>query len=90
VVKRLHLLVKGDVQGVFYRHHASKKARDLELTGWIRNEPNGDVSISVEGESDALKDFVDWAWEGSPMAEVADVDATENEATSEFEDFKII
>jgi len=90
VVKRLHLLVKGDVRGVFYRHHASKKARDLKLTGRIRNEANGDVSISVEGESDALKDFVDWAWEGSPMAEVADVDTTESEAISEFEDFQII
>lgn len=89
-MKRYELIVSGDVQGVFYRHHALKKAKELDLKGWIKNEANGTVTIIVEGEEDALRDFVDWAWEGSPMSDVEDVAFEIIEATGEFRNFEII
>ena len=67
-----------------------KKAKELGLAGWIRNEADGKVGLVIEGDDDALKVFVDWAWEGSPMSDVADVVVKEGEATGEFESFKII
>ena len=42
---RLHLIVKGRVQGVFYRVYTRKKAIELNLTGWVKNTYNGDVEI---------------------------------------------
>ena len=89
-MKRYEITVTGAVQGVFYRHHALKKAKELGLAGWIRNESDGIVGLVIEGDDDALKIFVDWAWEGSPMSDVADVVIKEGEATGEFEGFKII
>ncbi|HBG81834.1 TPA: acylphosphatase [candidate division CPR2 bacterium] len=89
-MKRNEITVSGDVQGVFYRHHALKKAKILKVKGWIRNEVNGEISMVVEGNDDALKNFVDWVWEGSPMSDVADVEIEEKEATGEFEEFRII
>lgn len=89
-MKRYKITVTGDVQGVFFRHHATKKAKHLGLNGWIRNEADGQVNIIAEGEEDALKDFVDWAWEGSPLSEVEDVAVEKEGATGEFTEFQII
>lgn len=89
-MKRYEITVTGDVQGVFYRHHAMKKAKDLGIKGWIRNEADGSTRMMVEGDNDALKEFVDWTWEGSPMSDVSNVDVEERDYTGEFESFEII
>jgi len=89
-MKRYDLIVSGDVQGVFYRHHALKKAKELGINGWIKNEADGTVTIVAEGEEDILKDFVNWAWEGSPMSDVEDVSFEVTEGTGEFKNFEIL
>ncbi len=66
--------VSGDVQGVFYRHYTLKKAKRLGITGWVVNENDGSVTIFAQGEIEKLKELVNWAHEGSPMATVEHVD----------------
>jgi len=88
-MKRARLIVGGDVQGVSYRYHAKKEADRLMLTGWVRNEPNGDVYIVVEGEDDKVNRFVKWAKSGSPMAEVEDIDVSEEKYTGEEPPFEV-
>jgi acylphosphatase len=79
---RAYLLsVEGEVQGVFYRHHAQKKAKEFNLSGWIKNEHDGTVSLFIEGEEDSLKKMISWAKEGSPMATVEEVRIDEAEPT---------
>ncbi|BAT71395.1 acylphosphatase [Thermosulfidibacter takaii ABI70S6] len=88
-MKRAHIWVSGKVQGVFYRATAKEIAKRLRLKGWVRNLPDGRVEIVAEGDEDALRAFVDWCWEGPPLARVEDVKVVWEEATGEFDDFYV-
>lgn len=82
----VHLLVKGKVQGVFYRASAREVAEALKLTGWVRNTEEGNVEIVASGTKDQIKQFVDWCHQGPPKAIVSDIVVTvvDNEAFTHF------
>ena len=75
------ILVKGKVQGVFYRASARQKAEALGITGYAQNLPDGNVLIEAEGEETPLKEFITWCRKGPPNAEVTDVTIAEKENT---------
>jgi len=52
------LSCSGIVQGVGFRAHAARIARDLSLTGWVRNEDDGSVSVFAEGEREKISRLV--------------------------------
>lgn len=72
-LKHLNITVFGNVQGVFYREEAQRRAQELKISGFAKNMRNGTVRMSVEGESEELKSFVKWCWEGSDMSFVKNV-----------------
>ena len=72
-MKRVHALVAGKVQGVFFRVTAQKKAQELGLSGWVRNLPDGRVEVVAEGDKESLEMFVDHLRIGPPAAEVENV-----------------
>jgi acylphosphatase len=74
-----HVIVHGQVQGVFYRQSAQDTARDLGVAGWVRNREDGAVEMVVEGDDEAVERMVAWAREGSPQAEVTSVEVTDTE-----------
>jgi acylphosphatase len=78
-VQSKHIVVHGQVQGVFFRQSAQDTATDLGVAGWVRNRDDGAVEMVVEGEDDAVERMVAWAREGSPQAEVQDVEVTDTE-----------
>ena len=82
--------VSGRVQGVFFRHSARIHADDLGLTGWARNEEDGSVTITVEGEETALHQFLALCRRGPPLAAVEQVDVSWQEASGEFKRFEIL
>ena len=55
---RIHLTVKGHVQGVGYRYFVRQTADGLSLTGWVRNCLNGDVETEAQGGEEDLEDFI--------------------------------
>jgi acylphosphatase len=75
----VHLLIKGKVQGVFYRVSAKKMALEFGLTGWVKNTRAGDVEAMVSGQAEAINMFVDWCKKGPSRAAVAEVIATREE-----------
>lgn len=87
---RIHLLIAGRVQGVFFRMHTHKKATQLKLTGWVRNLPDGRVEAYAEGEENLLEEFAEWCHQGPPAAQVEKVDVKWEEGENKFKDFRII
>lgn len=86
---RATLLVSGRVQGVFYRATAMETAQGLGLVGWVRNLPGGDVEAVVEGSEEAVDDFIAWARQGPPSAQVDAVRVNRGTATGEFRTFQV-
>jgi acylphosphatase len=76
IMKTLHILVKGKVQGVFFRASAKEKAVELNLSGWVKNTAEGDVEAMVTGEESALNAFVAWCHSGPSRANVTTVEVT--------------
>jgi acylphosphatase len=72
---RVHLVVSGRVQGVFYRQSTVDTARRLGLLGWVRNRPDGRVEAEAEGERAAVEALVEWCRRGPPAARVLDLQA---------------
>ncbi|MGH8660715.1 MAG: acylphosphatase [Burkholderiales bacterium] len=72
-----HLIVTGRVQGVGFRFYAQRKARELGLTGWIRNCRDGSVEAVIQGPPGSVEAMIAWARRGPPSAVVADVRVTD-------------
>ncbi len=85
---RLHLLISGRVQGVWYRASTRKRAEKLGLTGWVRNLADGRVEALAEGHRTALEDLLRWCHSGPPLARVTDIQADWSEAKGEFHAFE--
>jgi acylphosphatase len=86
---RAHVFISGRVQGVNFRWNTQRQAHRLELTGWVRNLWDGRVEAVFEGEESAVQQAVSWCHEGEPPARVEDVEVEYEEATGEFDDFRI-
>lgn len=78
----------GKVQGVFYRKSTQETAVSLGLTGWVKNENNGDVLIHAEGKSAAVEALRKWCSTGPPLAMVKEV-ITEPAEVEEFKSFEV-
>ncbi len=87
--ERVHLIIHGRVQGVFYRASAREKAMELGLTGWVKNRVDGTVEILAEGERKRLDALIEWCYMGPPDAYVADVEVKWESYTGEFGGFSI-
>jgi acylphosphatase len=85
----VHLLVKGKVQGVFYRASAKEIAEELGVTGWIKNTEEGDVEITATGSDEQLQKFIEWCKIGPRRAIVTRVETCELEEAS-FKGFDVI
>lgn len=69
-----HVIVRGKVQGVYFRANTQKTAESLDLAGWVRNRPDGSVEIHAEGEKAKLEKLIVWCRQGPPSAQVKDVE----------------
>jgi len=73
-----HLWISGKVQGVWFRHSTHLQAQAIgDLTGWVRNLPDGRVEVLVAGETAKVQALVDWCHQGPPTAQVEHVDLRE-------------
>ena len=73
------LVIRGRVQGVWFRESMRLEAERLGVTGWVRNRMDGTVEAVVQGEASAVEAMVRWARRGPEAAEVAGVDICESE-----------
>ena len=77
--KHINIIVEGTVQGVWFRDSTMKEAKQLDINGFVRNEPDGSVHIEAEGNPGKLDEFVKWCHAGPEKAVVANVDVSEGD-----------
>jgi len=87
--RRVRIVVTGTVQGVGYRFFAVHLARQLNISGWVRNRDDGAVEALAEGEAGMLSEFVTGLRRGPGAADVRGVDATPEPYTGEYRRFEV-
>ncbi len=66
-------LIKGTVQGVFFRASTLRQAEALGVTGWVRNTVEGHVEVCIVGEPSRIGEMVLWLQHGPALAHVKEV-----------------
>ena len=89
MIRRVHLVVTGLVQGVWFRASMQREARRLGLCGWVRNRADGAVEAEAEGDSDAVAGLILWAQTGPAGAQVDRVSVRALEPTGGDADFGV-
>ena len=87
---RAKLIVKGIVQGVNFRYHTQREAERNNLTGWVRNLPDGSVAALFEGEEEDVEMMIQWCRHGPPSARATELIAQKEEFRGEFQSFSIL
>lgn len=77
MIKQYELRIYGRVQGVGFRYAARNKARELGLSGWVENRPDGSVHAAVQGKPEACHLFIQWCREGTGYSWVEKIDVEE-------------
>jgi len=88
-MKRVHILIYGRVQGVFFRYNTNKVANKLGLKGFVRNLDDSGVEIVAEGDEDKLKELVEFCKKGPLGAKVDDIKVDFEKAKNEFSGFEV-
>jgi acylphosphatase len=86
---RARILISGLVQGVLFRRGIADLARQLNVTGWVRNLPEGSVEVVCEGDKDKLDRVIQFCRVGPPGARVKNVDVDWFDFSGDFRGFKI-
>ena len=84
-----YILVKGKVQGVFFRKSAKQVAEALNITGWVKNTAEGYVEIFAQASVDEVDQLVEWCKQGPPRAEVKEVTVKDAKPDSSIKHFFI-
>ncbi len=87
---RIRVMISGDVQGVYFRISTQDKAKELQLTGWVKNIFTNAVEILAEGDREKLSLFTGWLQLGPPNATVDKISIEwEESLDKEFSSFEI-
>ena len=88
-MSRLHVWVRGRVQGVFFRDSTRQAAVGLGLRGWVRNLPDGRVEAVFVGDEAACKKALEFVRRGPPHARVDEVETRWEDDEERDADFRI-
>lgn len=88
-MRRVHVIVSGDVQGVGYRYTARIHAERAGVTGWIRNRRDGTVEAEVQGTPEAVDEMLAWMAGGPPGSRVDGARVTDAEVGSAESGFEV-
>jgi len=85
----VRLLIKGKVQGVYFRFNMKEVAKKNRVVGWVRNLPDGNVEAFIEGKKEDVKLVVGWSKVGPENARVDDVKMDYGQYMGNYNDFII-
>jgi acylphosphatase len=86
---RRHVIVRGEVQGVFFRDSTRKQAEERSVSGWVRNRDDGSVEAVFEGSEDAVESMLEWCRSGPSRAQVEDMDVSVEDNSDDLDGFEV-
>jgi acylphosphatase len=86
---RVHAIISGRVQGVFFRMETMRAAQRIGVSGWVRNLRDGTVEAVFEGDKALIDAMLNWCKQGPPHAHVTDVKVDLEDYTGEFKSFEV-
>jgi len=89
MIKNVKIKIFGRVQGVWFRESAKRKAGELLVAGWVKNEPDGSVYAEAEGEEGKIGEFIEWCHKGPELAKVEKVEVEEREDLEGYKNFEV-
>lgn len=89
-MKHWNIVVRGTVQGVYYRATTKAVADQLGIKGFVLNQPDGSVYIEAEGDDFALESLIEFCEEGPDRAEVESVEIEKLDQTKGFKNFEVL
>jgi len=89
-MRRVRVIVSGDVQNVGFRSWVKHKAEHFRLTGWVKNNPDGTVEAVFEGLDSSVAEMIDACSRGPPASYVEKVDVSDELVSGNFPDFRIV
>ena len=87
-MKCVHLVVSGRVQGVNFRNSTRRKALELELSGYAKNTPDGNVEVAAEGDENKISKLIEFIRKGPGIASVTGIEIKHKEPEN-FKGFEI-
>ena len=88
--QRVHILVSGKVQGVFFRQALKVIAKKNNVFGWVRNLPDKHVEAILEGDSESVNLVTEWTRVGPANSHVDDIKISDEEFKNEFSTFEVL
>lgn len=83
------MIIKGSVQGVFFRGYIKENADSLGLNGFVRNLETGNVEVFIEGDIDNVDKMIEQCKTGPKHSEIKEIEITEA-PFQDFKEFKIL
>ena len=88
--QRIHLLVSGKVQGVFFRQALKVVAKKNNVLGWVRNLTDKRVEAVLEGDKKSVNLVIEWARIGPANSHVDNIEVNNEEFKNEFSTFEVV
>ena len=88
--QRVHFLVTGKVQGVFFRQALKVVAKKNNVLGWVRNLKDGCVEAILEGDNKSVNSVIEWTHIGPANSRVDDIEVSNEEFKNEFSTFDVL
>lgn len=88
--QRVHLFIKGKVQGVFFRQAMKVAAKKNKVSGWVKNLKDGRVEAVIEGDDLNVSNMVEWCHAGPANARVEDIEIRNEKLKNEFTKFEVL
>ena len=86
---RAHAIIKGIVQGVFFRLETQRTAQRHSVTGWVRNKSDGSVEAVFEGPRDQVEAVLTWCRQGPRRSSVDTVDVNWEDFSGQYSRFEV-
>ena len=88
--QRVHILISGKVQGVFFRQALKVVAKKNNVTGWVRNLTDKRVEATLEGDNKYVNLVIEWAKIGPANSHVDNIEINNEEFKNEFSTFEVL